>query len=58
MWVSQSDFAPELVILLDKVGIKKIKIDKYSEKSKLLKIIYEQKLDISWEVTLESFNIL
>lgn len=58
MWVSQSDFAPELVILLDKVGIKKIKNDKYSEKSKLLKIIYEQKLDISWEVTLESFNIL
>lgn len=39
-------------------GNKKIKKHKYSEKSKLLKNIYEQKLDISWKVTLEAFNIL
>lgn len=58
MWGSQSGFAPELVILSDKMGIKKNKTHKYLEKSKLPKIIYEKKLDISWKVTLESFNIL
>lgn len=58
MWGSQSGFAPELVILSGKAGIKKNKTHKYLEKSKLLKIIYEQMLDISRKVTLESFNIL
>lgn len=60
MWGSQSAFAPELVILSGKVGIEEkiIKTHKYLEESKLLKIIYEWKLDISWKVTLESFNIL
>lgn len=59
MWVSQSGIYPEVVISWDKVGIIiKKETHKYPEKPELLKIIYEQKLKISWKVALEAFNIL